>query len=134
MRLRTNDELDHLSKDDLIISLKQINEFTCNDQHLNSEALIEKSKKFERTRYLMMWHDFATVSGHSYLLMMIVCMYDPACYLTDSEYEQKYNISSNAQAIVEKPTIYILAQCPSNDQQILYSQERLEDIIALNII
>ena len=106
MRLRTNDELDHLSKDDLIISLKRINEFTCNDQHLNSEALIDKLKKFERTRYLMMWHDCATVGGHNYLLMMIACMYDPACYLTDSEYEQKYNISSNVQAIVEKRMIY----------------------------
>ena len=63
---------------------------------------------------------------------MIACIYDPACYLTDTEYEQKYNISSNIKAIVEKPRIYILAQCPSNDQQILYSQERLEDIIALN--
>ena len=63
MRLRTNDELDHLCKDDLIINLKQINEFTCNDQHLNLEALIEKLKKFERTRYLMMWHDCATVGG-----------------------------------------------------------------------
>ena len=132
MRLRTNDEFEQLSKDNLIISLKQINEFTCTDQCLNSEALIEKLKKFERTRHLMMWHDCATVGGHSYLLMMIACMYDPACYLTDTEYERKYNISSNVQAIVEKPRIYILAQCPSNDQQILYSQERLEDIIALN--
>ena len=57
MWLRTNDELDHLSKDDLIISLKQINEFTCTDQHLKSRALIEKFKKFEKTRHLMMWHD-----------------------------------------------------------------------------
>ena len=69
----------------------------------------------------MMWHDCATDGGHSYFLMMIVCMYDPVCHLTDIEYEQKYNISSNVQAIVEKPRIYILAQCPSNDQQILYS-------------
>ena len=107
MQLQTNDELDHLSKGDLIISLKQINEFTCNDQHLNSKALIEKLKKFEKTCYLMMWHDCATVGGHSYLLMMIAWMYDPACYLTDNEYEQKYNISSDVQAIVEKPIIYI---------------------------
>ena len=61
MRLETNDELDHLSKNHLIISLKQINEFTCTDQHLNSEGLVEKLKKFERTRHLMMWHDCATV-------------------------------------------------------------------------
>ena len=74
----------------------------------------------------------ATIAGHSYLLMMIVWIYDLACYLTDTKYEQKYNFSSNIQAIVEKPRIYILAQCLSNDQQILYSQERLEVIIALN--
>ena len=74
----------------------------------------------------MMWHDCATVGGHSYLLMMIACMYDPACYLTDTEYEQKYDISSNVQAIVEKPRIYILAQCPSNDQQIIIPKNNLK--------
>ena len=115
MPLQTNDEFEQLSKDDLIISLKRINEFTCTDQHLNSEALIEKLKKFERTCHLMMWHDFPTVGGRIYLLMMIACIYDTACYLTDAEYEQKYNISSNIQAIVEKPRIFILAQCQSND-------------------
>ena len=103
--------------------MKQINKFTCTDQHLNSEALIEKLKKFERTRHLMMWHDCATVGGHSYLLMMIASMYGPVCYLTDTEYQQNCNISPNVQVDVEKARIYILAQCPSNNQQILYSQE-----------
>ena len=28
--------------------------------------------------------------------------------------------------------IYILARCPSNDQQLLYSEERLDDILKLN--
>ena len=55
----------------------------------------------------MTWHDCATVSGQSYLLMMIAYMYDPACYVTDTEYEQRYNISSNVQATVEKLRIYI---------------------------
>ena len=54
MQLQTNDEFEQLSKNDLIISLKQINEFTYTDQHLNSEALIEKLKKFQRTHHLMM--------------------------------------------------------------------------------
>ena len=79
-----------------------------------------------------MWHGCATVGGQSYLLMTIAYIYDPACYLTDTEYEQKYNISSNVQAIVEKLRFYILAQYLSNDQQTLYFQERLEDIIVLN--
>ena len=38
MRLQTDDEFEQLSKEDLIISLKQINENTCTDQHLHSEA------------------------------------------------------------------------------------------------
>ena len=28
--------------------------------------------------------------------------------------------------------IYILVRCPSNDQQLLYSEERLDDILKLN--
>ena len=31
--------------------------------------------------------------------------------------------------MVEKPKIYILARCPSNNQQILYSEERYEDLV-----
>ena len=91
IRLRTNDEFEQLSKDELIITLKQINEFTCTDQHRNSalKVLTEKLQKFEGTRRPMMWHDCATFDGHSYLLIMIACIYDPACYLTDTEYEQK---------------------------------------------
>ena len=80
----------------------------------------------------MMWHDCSTIGGHSYLLMMIACMYDPACYFTDIEFHQKYNVLVNIQTIIETPMIYILARCPSNDQQLLYSKERLDDIMKLN--
>ena len=34
----------------------------------------------------------------------------------------------NVQAEVEKPQLYILARCPSNDQQLMYIDTRLEDI------
>ena len=32
------------------------------------------------------------------------------------------------QSIAEKPSLYIIQRCPSNDQQLLYSDIRLEDI------
>ena len=32
------------------------------------------------------------------------------------------------QANVESPEIYILARCPATDQQLMYSEIRLEDI------
>ena len=63
--------------------------------------------------------------------MMIACIYDPDCYYTDIESHEKFGVFVNIQTIVEEPRLYILAKCPSNDQQILYSQERLNDITAL---
>ena len=79
----------------------------------------------------MMWHDCSTVGGHSYLLIMIACIYDPACYYTYTEFQQKFDVFVSIQTIFEKPRLYIFARCPFNEQQILYSQERLDDIIAL---
>ena len=63
---------------------------------------------------------------------MIAFMYDPAYCFTDIEFHQKYNEFVNIQANFETPTIYILARCCSNDQQHLYSEERLDDILILN--
>ena len=79
----------------------------------------------------MFWHDGPSLSNHSYILMMVAVMYDPAIHLTDLEYKEKYGININVQASVEKPHLYLLARCPSSDQQILYSDTRLEDIISL---
>lgn len=33
--------------------------------------------------------------------------------------------------MVEKPELYLLARCPSNDQQILYCDTRMEDVLDL---
>ena len=59
-------------------------------------------------------------------------MYDTACFLTDDEYYLKYKRRINFQVAVEKPYLYILARCPSNDQQILYSEERISDILKIS--
>ena len=62
---------------------------------------------------------------------MIACIYNPACYYTDTEFQEKFAVLINIQTIDEEPRLYILARCPSNEQEIFYSQERLNDIIAL---
>ena len=41
-----------------------------------------------------------------------------------------YQIS--VQAEVEKPELYLLARCPSGEEQIMYSETRLEDIKGLS--
>ena len=65
MRLQIIDEFEQLTRQDFIIRLKEINKFTCTDQHVNSDAQIEKLKNFERNVHLTMWHDTATVGGHN---------------------------------------------------------------------
>ena len=80
----------------------------------------------------MMWHDCSTVGVHNYLLMMVSRIYDPACYFTDTDFHKKYNELVNVEAIVETTMIFILARCPSHDQHLLYSEERLDDILKLN--
>ena len=59
-------------------------------------------------------------------------MYDAACFLTDGEYYLKYKRQINIQAAAEKSYLCILARCPSNDLQILYSEERISDILKIS--
>ena len=65
--------------------------------------------------------------------MMLSIMYDRAAFHTNEEYEQKYHTSLDIQSIIEKPQVCLLARFPSNDQQILYIEERLQDILNLNL-
>ena len=60
---------------------------------------------------------------------MVSTMYDPAVYLTNNEYLQKYKCRIDVQATVEQPQLYILGRCSSNEQQLLYGEERINDII-----
>ena len=40
--------------------------------------------------------------------------------------------SVDIQSEVEEPELYLLARCPSNDQQVLYSETRIEDLMDLS--
>ena len=132
MKLRTDDELSLLTKDDIIQELSQINEVSPDDFGQDNLFLLKKLKHFERTRHLMMWHDGSTLSSHSYLLMMVSIMYD-SCVSDKWRIWKKYHTSLDIQSIVEKSQVYLLARCPSNDQHILYTEERLQDILNLNL-
>ena len=52
--------------------------------------------------------------------------------MTDDEYFEIHCKYVNVQSIVEKPYLYILARCQSDDSQVLYSSERLDDLLNLN--
>ena len=108
MRVRTDAEFSNMSREQVITGLKNINEFEINDENSSLEELLKKLMKYERTRSLSFWHDGSTLSNHGHLLMMATCLYDPAVFLTDDEYKEKYNMEVNVQSVVEKPELYML--------------------------
>ena len=130
MRVRTDSEFNNMSREHLITGLKNINEFGINDKNSLLEDLSKKLMKYERTRSLSLWHDGSTHHGH--LLMMVACLYDPAVFLTDDECKEKPNMEVNIQSEVEKPELYILAQCQSNDNKLLYSEEQIKVLSEIN--
>ena len=133
MKLRTDAEIAKLSRDEIICDLLRINEYFDSDKEMETFFLQERLKNFERTRHLMFWHDGSPIASHSHLLMLVSCMYDPALFYTDEEYSAKYHVNKvNIQSLVETPYIYILARCPSTDQQLQYIPERTEDLLKLN--
>ena len=133
MRLRTDAEFQNLTRNDVIEMLQKIHEYD-KEKHGSetTHQLKEILKVLERTRHVMFWHDASNVSNHDHFLVTVAPIYDEAVYITNAEYTQKYGEKINIQAEVEKPYIYIFGRCPSNDQQLLYSEERIEDILAVN--
>ena len=129
MRLRGNSKYELLQRGHVVDSLKNINEFTGKYTVLSTEVLVQKLTQIERKRHIMVWHDCSTISSHSYFMIMLSIMYDPVLYLTNNEYLQKYKCRDDVQATVEQPQLYILGRCPSNEQQLLYREERINDII-----
>ena len=74
-----------------------------------------------------MWHDGSSINAHSHLLTVISCLYNQVCHLADIEFKERHGVDINVQSMVEK----LLARCPSSNQQILYSEEKYEDLIEL---
>ena len=131
MRLTTDEEFSKMEKNDLIEILKNIGELDVKENQKRFEDLLKKVKKFERTRYLVCWHDGSSVGNHSHLLVTVYVLYDTVSFLSDNEYYLKHKNNINAQASVEEPNMYILVRCPSTDQQLLYSDKRIGDIMNL---
>ena len=117
---------------------------TCKKKKKEKDFSVEKSisltksnlqyllKKYERTRYLMFWHDGSCISNHGHIMMMVLCMYDNGAFVADQEYQSEHGYLQNIQSIVEKPYIYLLARCLLDDHQLLHSQQQINDILKLS--
>ena len=131
MKLHSNEQIENLSQTDVVNLLRKIHEYTEDDDKETLGELRSRLKKIQRTRNLMFWHDGSTLGGHGHILMMVAVMYDPAVFLTDLEYFQINGVLQNVQSIIEKPFMYLLARSPSTDQQLLYGDVRINDILQL---
>ena len=132
MRLASDQEFSKFTKEEVIEKLLEIGELNQSEELLNLKKLSKKLKQLERTRYFACCHDSSSSNNHRHLLTTIKSMYDAAWLFTDDKYYLKYKRQVNVQTGVEKPHFYILACCPSNNQQILYSEEGTSDILEIN--
>ena len=85
MRLRTHNDFQNLTGDEIINELKCLGELP-NDDSLSNETLVNKLKS---RRQLMFWHDGSTLANHSHILMTVAAVYDPAGYFRDEQFFRK---------------------------------------------
>ena len=121
MRVYSDSYYNRLTYEELKKRLKDLKEY--NDS-LDESGLRQRLIKFERTRSFMIWHDASCLANHGHLVFMVHTLYDPAIHLTDEEYKIKTGKSVNVQSIIEKPELYIVARCKSNDEQLAYVETR----------
>ena len=116
MRLRSDEDFEKLTREELTDELHDLGEHKSIFTEYSTTMLKKFRKKLERTRHLIFWHDGSVLANHSHILMTVNAMYDPDVYITDQEYFKKHEKSLNVQVEVEKPYLYLLGRCPSNDQ------------------
>ena len=126
-RIKNDDEVDMMLKEDVITYLKDIHEYIEEDVD-DIEKLKETLKKFQRQRHLMTWHDGSAISNHGHVLFMVAEVFDKAIHYTDEEVLRNTGNKIDVQSTIEKPEIYILARCPPSSQLTAYSETRMEDL------
>ena len=131
MRKRSDEVFDNMGRESIIENLQKLNEVQSSGLNLERNYLRNRLKSLKMTGHLMCWHDSSPISGHGYIVITISVMFDVAAFFSDEEYFLKYGENICIQSIVERPSLYINERCPSNDQQLLYSDIRLEDISLL---
>ena len=66
------------------------------------------------------------LNNPGYILFTVNALYGPAVYFSDIEYEQISEGKINVQNEIEKPQLYIVGRCISNDEQLAYVEIRVE--------
>ena len=100
-------------------------------KYLN-ELKEERLKQMERTQHLKVGPDLSTVANHSHLVFMVSCLYDPALFYTNLEYQEKTAETVDIQQEVEFPELYLIARSSSSDlEQLCYVDTQVECLLEL---
>ena len=94
MRLASDEDISKKSLEELKEELRKGGQSELELQNETHSNVCTELARKQRTRHLVMWHDHATILGKSNLLITVHTIYDPAVFLTDSEYEEKYKTDS----------------------------------------
>ena len=109
MRVRTDDEYNWMSSEELKERLHFLNE---PDADGEPDELRTRLKDLERTRRWLMWHDHAGIAGNAI-----------------SQISKRVDV----QAVVEQPHLYMMGVCGSSDAvQMLFIQTRQECLRGLS--
>ena len=129
MRDHSDRHYNEMNIHDMKARLDKLNEQLPEDgssEALHFEKIKQKLKTLERTRNLLVWLDNSPVANHGYLVCLVTCLYDPAIFYTNAEYNMMTGKSVNIQSIIEQPEVHFIARCGSSDRELLlYSETRL---------
>ena len=109
--------------------LTELHETVVHD--LSEGDLRQQLKKISRQRLLKVWHDHSEIGGHSHLLVLVACVYDPAFYYTPQEMQLKGK-DIDVPMVVEDPEIHNLGRSSSSlCDQMQYIECRRECLLGL---
>ena len=128
MRLTPESTIASMTKSEL---LKRLN-MKCDGK--SEEELCKLLCQAQKSRFLCMWHDHATILKMGFVMVTVHVMYDPVLFYTQEEYQELHpETDINIQAEVEQPEIHLLALGSSSiEDQSSLIEDRLSCILDLS--
>ena len=72
MRLNSDAYFENMSREEVVTKLREIHESF--DENESLDSLKNKLKTYERTRYLIIWHDGSTIINHGHIIFLVNLM------------------------------------------------------------
>ena len=127
---RSDDVFDNMDRENIIENLQKLSEVQSSGLNLETNYLRHRLKSLERTKHLMCWHDGSTVGGRCYIVVTISVMFDMAVFQWWRILPEIWLKCLHPNNCWEAISIHNW-KSPSNEQQLFYSDIRLEDIYLL---